>query len=409
VIVTRTFSGNEIAAEAGIGQERLAWLVSVGIVRPQEPDVFCFGDVFRAKLLSAVLDAGIPESLLERAVAEGWLNLDHIDGYLPFEPGPRSSRTFADFEASLGPTGPLLPAVYEGLGLPRPDPDSPVHIEEEALFERFLEGWRLSHDDDTLLRAARLFAEGTRFATIGWAELFAEKTGRHAQQRVRRGEIDRIPPEVVLAVGTLVRLAPEMFAWLGQRYLEQQFTANIVDGIERFLAARDLTPRPKAEPPPAIVFVDLSGFTRLTEERGDEAAVRTATSLQREAETVSTRRGGRLVKVLGDGVLLRFSEAMPALEAALGLVETVEPQGSVAAHAGVHTGPVVERDLDVFGGTVNLASRIAAAAAGGEVLTSLAVKERVQDSSFRFEHVDERPLKGISEPVPLFRVTRHGS
>jgi class 3 adenylate cyclase len=170
-----------------------------------------------------------------------------------------------------------------------------------------------------------------------------------------------------------------------------------------------LTPRPKAEPPPAIVFVDLSGFTRLTEERGDEAAVRTATSLQREAETVSTRRGGRLVKVLGDGVLLRFSEAMPALEAALDLVETVEPRGSVAAHAGVHTGPVVERDLDVFGGTVNRASRIAAAAAGGEVLTSLAVKERVQDSSFRFEHVDERPLKGISEPVPLFRVTRHGS
>ena len=124
--------------------------------------------------------------------------------------------------------------MYEGLGLPRPDPDSPVHIEEEALFERFLEGWRLSHDDDTLLRAARLFAEGTRFATIGWAELFAEKTGRHAQQRVRRGE-DRSHPsaEVVLAVGTLVRLAPEMFAWLGQRYLEQQFTANIVDGIER--------------------------------------------------------------------------------------------------------------------------------------------------------------------------------
>jgi hypothetical protein len=60
VIVTRTFSGNEIAAEAGIGQERLAWLVSVGIVQPQEPDAFCFGDVFRAKLLSAVLDAGIP-------------------------------------------------------------------------------------------------------------------------------------------------------------------------------------------------------------------------------------------------------------------------------------------------------------------------------------------------------------
>ena len=120
--MTRTFSGNEIAAEAGIGQERLAWLVSVGIVRPQEPDVFCFGDVFRAKLLSALLDAGIPESVLERAVAEGWLNLDHIDGYLPLEPGPRSSRTFADFEASLGPEGSPPARRVRGLGVAPPRP-----------------------------------------------------------------------------------------------------------------------------------------------------------------------------------------------------------------------------------------------------------------------------------------------
>jgi class 3 adenylate cyclase len=404
--VAQAFSAEEIAAEAGIAPDRLAWLVSIGIIRPQPPDEFRFGDVFRAKLLSAVLDAGVPETVLQRAVAEGWLNLDHVDEYMPLDPGPRSSRPFAEFAASVAPRPSLIPGVYEVLGLPRPDPHMPIHAGEETIFERLLEGWRLSNDDDTVLRAARLFAEGTRIATLGWVELIAEKMGRPAQERFRRGEIDRFAPEVMLAVGTLVRLSPEMFAWLSQRYVEQQFTANIVVGIEQFLAARHLAPMPKPERPPAIVFVDLSGFTRLTEERGDQAAVRTATGLQRDAETVASRRGGRLVKLLGDGAMLRFPEVKPSVEAALDLVEALEPPGSLSAHAGIHTGPVVERDLDVFGGTVNLASRIAAAATAGEVLTSRAVAETVHDSSLRFERVDKRSLKGIVEPVTLFRVSR---
>ena len=77
------------------------------------------------------------------------------------------------------------------------------------------------------------------------------------------------------------------------------------------------------------------------------------------------------------------------------------------AHAGINAGPVVERDLDLFGGTVNLASRIAAVAERGEVLASRAVVEAVEDQAFRFERVDEHSLKGIAEPVTLFRVTRN--
>ena len=396
----------EIAAEAGVSQDRLDWLVSIGIVRPQGINAFRYGDIFRAKLLSALLDAGLSEAVLERAAAEGWLNLDHVDGYMPIEPGPRSDRTFADFAAATHRAS-IVPAIYEMLGLPRPDPNSPIHVEEESMLQRLLEGWRLAQDDDTVLRAARLFGEGTRLAMIGWVELLAEQIGRPAQERFVRGEIDRFPPEIMLAVGTLIRLAPEMFAWLSQRYVEQEFTGNIVDGIELFMAARDLAPMPKMAAPPAIVFVDLSGFTKLTEERGDEAAVQTATELQRDAETVARRRGGRLVKLLGDGALLRFSEAKASVQAALDLVEALDPRGSLAAHAGIHTGPVVERDLDVFGGTVNLASRIASVAAGGEVLTSRAVANAVDDQSLRFERVDERRLKGISEPVTLYRATRN--
>jgi adenylate cyclase len=404
--VARTFSAEEIAAEAGVPQDRVAWLVSIGIVKPSQSGTLRFGDVFRVKLVSALLDAGLTEALLERATAEGWLNLDHVDAYLPNEPSPRSSRTFADFVTSAGSTASLLPSVYEVLGLPRPDPSAPIHVDEEAMFERFFEGWRLARGDDVLLRAARLLGEGTREVAIGWTELIDEQMGRPAQERMNRGEIDRFPREVTLAVATLVRLAPEMFAWLSYRYIEQRFVAGIVEGVERFLATHDLVPMPQSQGPLAIVFVDLSGFTRLTEERGDEAAVRSATTLQRHADAVATRRGGRLVKLLGDGALLRFSEVQHGVEAALDLVEIMGAAGVLSAHAGIHAGPVIERDLDLFGRTVNLASRIASVAGRGEVLASRAVSEAVDDASLRFERVDERSFKGISEPVTLFRVSR---
>lgn len=81
-------------------------------------------------------------------------------------------------------------------------------------------------------------------------------------------------------------------------------------------------------------------------------------------------------------------------------------EGIVSSHAGVHTGPVIERDLDVYGQTVNLASRIADAASRGEVLASEAVAESAGDGVFAFEPIPKVNLEGIPDPVPLYRVTR---
>ena len=112
------------------------------------------------------------------------------------------------------------------------------------------------------------------------------------------------------------------------------------------------------------------------------------------------------MKLLGDGAMLRLNDARVGVEAALDLVGTMSGEGALSSHAGVHAGPVIERDLDVFGQTVNLASRIADAAGPGEVLASEAVAETAGDGGFAFERIREVALKGIPEPVALFRVTR---
>ena len=75
------------------------------------------------------------------------------------------------------------------------------------------------------------------------------------------------------------------------------------------------------------------------------------------------------------------------------------------AHAGVHAGPVIERDRDLFGRTVNMAARVAGAAGPGEVIVTETVVRAMGDGGLRFEPVDRTDLKGFAEPVPLFRIT----
>jgi adenylate cyclase len=383
-------------------------MTGIGLIGPDEEGRFTRGAVLAVKMASALLETGVPAGSIERAATEGLLSFRRTDEYLPHEPGPRSRRTFAEFQASAGPRAELLPAVYEVLGLPKPDPSAPIHLDEEALFERFLDVWAMSPDEDSVIRAGRLMAQGTRAAMLGWMDLQDEQLAEPARERLLRGDLEEFPDDVRLAFIKATGLAPEMFTWLSARYLEHRSVSGIVEGFERFLASRGLAPIPEPPSPPAIVFVDLSGFTRMTREHGDASAVAAATSLQRHADATATRHGGRLVKLLGDGAMLRLSDATVGVDAALDLVETMSGQGALSSHAGVHAGPVIERDLDVFGQTVNLASRIADAARPGEVLASQAVADGAGDGTFGFERMQDAELKGLPGPIALFRVTRSG-
>ena len=404
--VARTYSVAEIAAEAGCPEDRVRWLVGIDLLTPDSDGRFSFGDVLTSKMVSALLDSGgLPAETIERAVAGGFLSFQRTDEYLPYQPGPRSERTFAQFQASAGPGAEVLPAVFEVLGLPKPDPDSPIHVDEEALFERFLQVWRQAPDEDAPIRAARLLAQGARAAMLGWTDLVDEQIAEPVRQRLFRGELEEFPDDVRVTFMRSTNLVPEMFTWLSSRYLEHRSVNGIVEGFERFLASKGLAPPPAPQRPPAIVFVDLSGFTALTRERGDESAVRAASSLQREADAAATRHGGRLVKLLGDGAMLRLADAAVGVSTALELVETMSGEGILSSHAGVHTGPVIERDLDVYGQTVNVASRIADAAGPGEVMASEAVARNVDPRTYGFERVRDVEMKGLAR-TPLFRVSR---
>jgi adenylate cyclase len=151
----------------------------------------------------------------------------------------------------------------------------------------------------------------------------------------------------------LAGVVQRMLVAIYARHQERSTIDHLVGHIEAAVTER----RPLR--PPAMCFLDLAGYTRLTEERGDRAAAALATSLADLVEEVSLPHGGQPVKWLGDGVMFHFPLPGRAVLAALEMVERTPEAGLPPAHVGLHAGPVVFQDGDYFGRTVNLAARIA--------------------------------------------------
>jgi adenylate cyclase len=155
-----------------------------------------------------------------------------------------------------------------------------------------------------------------------------------------------------------------------------------------------------------MLFLDLVGYTRLTEEHGDAAAAALAESLAVLVSRSAREHGGVPVKWLGDGVMVHFPDPAGAVLSALDLVEQLPAAGLPPAHVGVAAGPVVVQDGDYFGRTVNLAARIATQASAGQVLVSHSVPESARPQGVRFAEVGEVPLKGLPHGVRLLEASR---
>jgi adenylate cyclase len=185
---------------------------------------------------------------------------------------------------------------------------------------------------------------------------------------------------------------------------EHTWMANVVEAVEATLEKAGL--HHTVDEPPAMSFVDLSGYARLTEERGDEAAAEMAAALEGLVHRSASDHGGRPVKWLGDGVMLHFADPDGAVISALELADRVPAAGLPPAHTGIDAGPVIFQDGDYFGRTVNTAARIASHAGPGQVLVSDRVVRSTQDPTLMFVDVGLVELKGLPHPIRLRRASR---
>ncbi|MDX5961883.1 adenylate/guanylate cyclase domain-containing protein [Rhodococcus opacus] len=152
----------------------------------------------------------------------------------------------------------------------------------------------------------------------------------------------------------------------------------------------------------AVLFVDLSGFTALTEVHGDTEAADVAEHFAELTRAVLTSPD-RLVKTIGDAVLLTSTTPTSGLELIRRILETCsEADHFPALRVGAHVGPIVERHDDIFGTTVNLAARITAAAAGGQILTSRPIAEAAHAAGIGVLDIGLMSFRNLMTPVALF-------
>ena len=154
------------------------------------------------------------------------------------------------------------------------------------------------------------------------------------------------------------------------------------------------------------MFADLTGFTELTEESGDDVAAEVALTFAQLATEVSARYRGDVIKLLGDGVFLRFRDPDDAVMASLEMVDSAPSRGLPDVHIGVNAGPMLYDEGDYFGHTVNMAARIASQADAAEVYVGEPVVRIVSANGFRLTEIGEFELKGIADPVLIFRAER---
>jgi len=155
-----------------------------------------------------------------------------------------------------------------------------------------------------------------------------------------------------------------------------------------------------------ILFADIVDSTALTERLGDAAFRSAARTLDDRMRTAIRVTGGSAIegKLLGDGVLAVFTSAANAIDAALACARACDGTG-LQLHLGLHAGDVIREEGNVFGGAVNIASRICGLSAPGEVLVSDIVRGLARTSAgVEFEDRGEQEMKGVGEPVRVYAV-----
>jgi adenylate cyclase len=397
-------SAAELADLAGVTEAEVERLADLGVLAARDGvGPFLEGDVPKVRLAVACERAGLPMEGIVSAIRAGRLSFAFLEE-TPFRRwAVRSGSTYRQVSQDSGIPLATLGAVLESMGFARVGPDEAMREDELAVVP-FLRHALSSGIFDLrwLTRLSRAHVEGLRLITTAWGEVYQARfegpvlasggDQRTAMERAAQLSIDFLP------LGDPALLA------MYHRQEELLWTEGLVERIEHELERAGVLGRPGRVP--AMSFLDLTGYTRLTEERGDTAAAALAETLAVLVGRSAREHAGVPVKWLGDGVMVQYREPAGAVLSALRLVEQLPEAGLPPVHAGVAAGPVVVQGGDYFGRTVNLAARIAAHATAGQVLVSDSVAESTPPEGVIFAELGELELKGFTHPVRLLEARR---
>jgi adenylate cyclase len=391
------YSRQEVAQRAGVDPDYVDRLVELGVLSPAAGEAFSSGDALRARWVQSLERAGVPLEGLAAAVGDGVLSFAFLDVGAYDRFAGLSGTTFQQLSAQTGIPLELLGVVREALGFAEPQPQDSVH-----------------HNELSLVPLIQLqLSEGFRPVVIErWLRVYGDSLRRIAEAEAAwwDSEVEMALVASGMTEGEMLQaqadLGSQMTPLIDQALLaiyhgqqEHTWSQVFVEHVESALERAGLYRR--LARPPAMCFLDLTGYTRLTEERGDEAAAELAARLAGLVRRSAQAHDGMPVKWLGDGVMFYFRAPAAAVLAALAMAEVVVSHGLPPAHVGIHAGPVIFQEGDYFGRTVNLAARIADYARPGEVVVSQEVVDAADKAPVAFTEIGPVELKGVPGTLRL--------
>jgi adenylate cyclase len=397
-----TFDTEALAERAGVAVDFVSGLVDIGIVTPKDGGRFNEGDVRRVSIMRGLELAGLPTTSIAKVLRQTGTSLDFVDTPSYGRYASRAGPTFSDVSARTGIPFDTLRLIRDAMGFAAAQPNDRMRSDELEVVPLLEVLTAQGISPGAIERTLRVGGDGVRrLAETEAAWWRSEVMEPLLQSQATAAQVGS------LSAAFAAKLADAADRSLLGLYHGRQSNAwlqNIFEGFERLVEDAGL--RSHIEHPPAICFLDVTGYTRLTEQRGDQAAADLAGRLGRLVERTSGRHGGRPIKWLGDGVMFHFRASGPAVEAALEMIEGAAQDGLPPAHVGLHAGPVLFQEGDYFGRTVNTAARIADYARPGELLVSQDIVDESGPAPVRFTPIGPVELKGVGAPLALFAASR---
>ena len=384
-----TISLNDAAELAGVSPSTLQRWVASRVI-PLRDGRWTRSAAAQARVVARLRERGHSLDELRHAVREGRLAFGYVEDLLP---GPGRAHTPGEVAARTGLEEALIERLMALLGTP-------------TALER-----RLTDQDAAAIgdMASVLDSGFPLVALLQLVRVYAQSIRKIAEAEVRLFHIyvheplirDGVPAlemaeEMEGLARDLLPLTSPLMEYIHNRYLRFYIEQDVIGHMEAELGGARQLGRIQM----AFCFVDLTGFTRFTEEEGDEEAL---DLVERFVETVEATLPSEavIVKTIGDEVMIVSRDPITLTEWAIGFLALFAERPR--PRVGLHYGRAVYRDGDYFGGDVNLAHRIVNRALGGEVLVTAAVADAIGPSGYlEFDPIGEVELPGFPAPVELF-------